>query len=441
MSPSRPLSKNDRSRRDPISRLLLLGERRLRIARFKDYLRSSLWFLPALALSAAAGLAFSTTSIDRNLHTAMTFPMGFVVDAESARGFLSLISSWMLTFIGLAFTMTIVVLQLASAQFSPRVLGTLLRDRYSQASLGIFIGTFAYSFMVLREVRSGGSDEFVPAVSLAVAFTLVLISLGVFIRYVNHVAQSIRAGSVITTVAEATRQELDAHWPRREGMLRTDEWRPYRTIPAPVGGLLRSFDTDGLVGLARRSDIVLEIVPKVGGFVPRGAPLVRVLGDSGSLDARDVLSQIRLGQERTMHQDPAFGFRQLVDIAERALSPGVNDPTTAVQVIDQLHDLLRELLSREIPHGSHTDPEGNVRLVVPTPSWVDFLRLAVEEIRHYGADSIQISRRLLAMLEDLRTVAPDEYIAAIDRELSHLSTETNEYPLEVDSWVIRRPAE
>jgi uncharacterized membrane protein len=366
--------------------------------------------------------------------------MGFVVDAESARGLLSLISSWMLTFIGLAFTMTIVVLQLASAQFSPRVLGTLLRDRYSQASLGIFIGTFAYSFMVLREVRSGGSNEFVPAVSLAVAFTLVLISLGVFIRYVNHVAQSIRAGSVITTVAEATRQELDVHWPRREGTtLRSDGWRPYRTIPAPVGGLLRSFDTDGLVGLARRWDIVIEIVPKVGGFVPRGAPLVRVLGASGSLDARDVLSQIRLGQERTMRQDPAFGFRQLVDIAERALSPGINDPTTAVQVIDQLHDLLRELLSREIPHGSHTDPEGNVRLVVPTPTWIDFLRLAVEEIRHYGADSIQVSRRLRGMLEDLRTVAPDEYVGAIDRELSLLSTETTEDPIEVDSEVGRRP--
>lgn len=425
VSPSPRRSKSERSRRDPISRLLLLGERRLRIARVKDYLRSSLWFLPAVALSAAALLALSTTKVDRSLHTAVTLPMGFVIDADSARGFLSLISSWMLTFIGLAFTMTIVVLQLASAQFSPRVLGTLLRDRYSQMSLGIFIGTFAYSFMVLREVRSGAGDEFVPAVSLVVAFTLVLISLGVFIRYVNHVAQSIRAGSVITTVATATRREFDIQWPRRENVLRPDGWRPYRTIPAPEGGLLRSFDQDGLVGLAKRWDIVIEIVPEVGGFVPLGAPLVRVLGGSSSLDEEDVLSQIRLGQERSMHQDPAFGFRQLVDIAERALSPGVNDPTTAVQVIDQLHDLLRDLLSREIPTGSHTDSDGNVRLVVPTPSWVDFLRLAVEEIRHYGAGSIQVSKRLRSMLLDLRTVAPDEYIAVVDHELSQLRPEAS----------------
>lgn len=421
MSPPRRRGKIDRSGRDPISRLLLVGERRLRIARVKDCLRSSLWFLPALAISAAVVLAVSTTTVDR--HTALTLPVGLVVDAESARGFLSLISSWMLTFIGLAFTTTIVVLQLASAQLSPRVLGTLMRDRYSQAALAIFIGTFAYSFMVLREVRSRGGDEFVPAVSLAVAFTLVLISLGVFIRYVNHVAQSIRAGSVITTVATATRQEFDAHFPRRERNVRSDRWSPYRTIPAPVGGLLRSFDRDGLVGLARRWDLVFEIVPEVGGFVPRGAPLVRVLGDSDSLDESDVLSQIRLGRERSMQQDPTFGFRQLVDIAERALSPGVNDPTTAVQVINQLHDLLRDLLSRQIPDGSHTDREGDIRLVVPTPSWVDFLRLAVEEIRHYGADSIQVSRSLAAMLEDLREVAPDGCRDAIDDELSRLRDE------------------
>lgn len=407
-------------RLDPIAKRLHLGERRLRIARLRDYLRSSLWFLPAVAFFAALGLSMVTTRIDQQL-ISVDMPFGLIVEPESARGLLSLISTWVLTFIGLAFTMTIVVLQLASAQFSPRVLGTLLRDRFSQISLGIFIGTFAYAFFVLRVVRGQFGEEFVPAISMGVAFTMMLVSLGVFIRYVNHVAQSIRAGSVIATVAKGTRQVLDDQLPeRREQVPAEETWRPYSTIPAPKAGLLRSFDEEGLVAVAEECDIALEIVPRVGHFVPRGAPLVRVLGDSEQVTESDVLSQISLGSERTMEQDPEFGFRQLVDIAERALSPGVNDPTTAVQVIDQLHDLLRDTMFRSFPTGAHADARGVVRLFVPTASWVDFLRLSVEEIRHYGAGSIQVSRRLRGMLEDLRSAAPAKYRAAIDRELDVL---------------------
>ncbi len=405
---------------DPIARLLLLGQRRLRIARARHLLRSSLWFIPAIAFAISVGLSFTTTFIDRHLGASVSLPFGLAVDADSARGLLSLISSWMLTFIGLAFTMTIVILQLASAQFSPRVLGTLVRDRYSQLSLGIFVGTFAYAFLVMREVRSGSGQDFVPAISMATAFTLVLMSLGVFIRYVNHVAQSIRAGSVITTVADATRGVLDDILPRSiEASHAEDSWL-YRTLPAPQSGVLVSFDEQSLVALAKRRNIVLEIVPGVGQFIPRGAPVVRVLGDPDALDRREVLGQIQIGAERTMRQDPTFGFRQLVDIAERALSPGVNDPTTAVEVIDHLHDLLRDMLGRDFPTGIHADPEGTVRLVVPTLSWHDFLRLAVEEIRHYGVNSLQVSRRLRTMLEDLRSVAPTEERSAIDHELALL---------------------
>lgn len=411
------MSSSRRSPPDAMAKLLLLGERRLRIAWLRDYLQSSLWFLPALAFSAAAALSFATTTIDQHVHPGASLPFGLVIDVESARGLLSLISTWVLTFIGLAFTMTIVILQLASAQFSPRVLGTLLRDRFSQVSLGIFIGTFAYAFIVMRTVRSGGGEEFVPAISIGVAFTLMLVSLGVFIRYVNHVAQSIRAGSVIATVANGTRRVLDDQYPERLPLPAPPGWIPYRTIPAAKAGLLRSYDIEGLVGLAQKYDIAIEFVPRVGEFIPGGAPLVRILGDSDDLTESDVLSQITLGEERTMQQDPEFGFRLLVDIAERALSPGVNDPTTAVQVIDQLHDLLRDTLFRKFPSGTHTDAEGHVRLMVPIASWVDFLRLGVEEIRHYGADSLQVSRRLRTMLEDLISVAPPQYRPALEHEL------------------------
>lgn len=417
----RPGSRRNRPGEDTLSRLLLLGQRRLRLARIRTYLQTSLWVVPALTLSLAAVLSLVSTSIDRNVDTSGFLPLEIVSDAESARGILSLISSWMLTFIGLAFTMTIVVLQLASGQFSPRVLGTLLRDRYSQYAMGTFMGTFAYSFLVLRDVGTGTSSELVPAVSLAVAFGLVLVSLGVFVRYVNHVAQSIRAGSVIFTVADATRSVVDKLYPTKPHPPDPDEdWRPFRTIPAPIGGTLKSYDVDALVALARDAEAVFEIMLPVGDFVPRGAPLVRVVGRIDDVRAADLLPQIIIGRERTMQQDPAFGFRQLVDIAARALSPGVNDPTTAVQVIDQLHDLLRDMLHREFSDGFHHDADGVVRLVVPPASWETYLVLATEEIRHYGADSMQVERRLRGMLSDLHSAAPDDYLAAIERELTLL---------------------
>lgn len=427
MGPPSQRRRGEGSGHDPISRLLLLGERRLRIARLRDYLRSSLWFIPALAVSTAAVLAMSTTTIDHHMISAVSFPFGFVVDAESARGLLSMISNWMMTFIGLVFTMTMVILQLASSQFSPRVISTLLRDRFSQVSLGTFIGTFAYAFIVLREVRTEGAAEFVPTVSLAVAFALVLVSLGVFIRYVNHVAQSIRAGSVITTVAEATRHQIEDLFPRSRAPTGGNGWEPYRTVAAPRAGLLSSFDEEGLVALAEKFNIVLEIVPRVGEFIPTGAPLVRLVGDTAGLSEADVLSQLSVERERTMQQDPAFGFRQLVDIATRALSPGVNDPTTAVQVIDQLHDILRDLLFRTFPTGVYRDSRSVVRLVVPSASWDDYLRLGVEEISHYGAEALQVRRRLRRMLEDLQSVAPAEYQSALAQELSALDTVSPAY--------------
>lgn len=414
---------------DPIVRLVDLGRRRLRNARFRDHIRSSLWFLPAIALLGAACLSLVTIGIDRHLDGAFSLPFEVAEDAESARGVLTLIGSWMLTFIGLAFTMTIVVLQTASSQLSPRVLSTLMRDRFSQLSLGVFVGTFAYAFMVARMV---GTDV-VPSTSVSVAFVLVFISLGFFIRYVNHVAQSVRATSMIITIAQATRNEYQSRWPRRRRTSRQEPWRPYRTIVAPHAGTLRSCDERSLVALARRWDIVFEVVPHVGGFVPRGAPLVRILGDSSEVDEGLVLSQIHVGRERTMAQDPSFGFRQLVDIAERALSPGVNDPTTAVEAIDQIHDLLRDLLFREIPTGTHLDRDGSVRLVVPSRSWEHYLELGVEEIRHYGAGSIQVSRRLERMLLDLRSVAPSSQTGAIDSQLHALRRVAEQHLAAIDT--------
>jgi uncharacterized membrane protein len=183
--------------------------------------------------------------------------------------------------------------------------------------------------------------------------------------------------------------------------------------------VLRSVDIVRLTELARRHDAVVEIVPRMGDFVPHGAPLFAVRGGT-EIAPESLTSTVELGLERTMVQDLRFGFRQLVDIAERALSPALNDPTTAVQAIDQLHDVLRILATRPWPHGRFPDADGCTRVVLRPPSWDELVHLAVDEIRTVGASAIQVDARLRAMLDDLLTVAPPQRRASIENELALL---------------------
>lgn len=196
-------------------------------------------------------------------------------------------------------------------------------------------------------------------------------------------------------------------------------------VSAPEAGILASIDAPGLVEAARRADAVVEVVPTVGDFVTRDSPLFRVYANDGSVSSWNgeldhLAGWVSLRIERTMDGDVAFGFRQLVDIAERALSPSVNDPTIAVHAIDHMHDLLRTLSTRSLLVDVVEDEEGRGRLVVSRPTWDDYLSLAADEVRHYGVSSVQVMRRLRAMLEDLRSVAPPERQDPIRRQLELL---------------------
>jgi uncharacterized membrane protein len=185
--------------------------------------------------------------------------------------------------------------------------------------------------------------------------------------------------------------------------------------------VVTSIDDDRLVAMARDAGAILELVPMVGDFVPAGGSLIRVwYRDDAPADERfaeKLADAVQVGPERTMTQDAAFGFRQLVDVAERALSPGTNDPTTATQALDELHDLLRRIATREIPSAVRLDEDGEVLLVLPRPGWADYVALALDEIRQYGSGSIQIARRLRALLLDLEAVAPPFRQAPISRQL------------------------
>jgi uncharacterized membrane protein len=192
---------------------------------------------------------------------------------------------------------------------------------------------------------------------------------------------------------------------------------PVSTVLSSNAGVLLAFDLEGIVTLARRADCVIELVPEVGDFVPVESPLFHIFGEKGGPSASLLCQSVALGQERTMEQDPAFAFRIVVDVACKALSPAINDPTTAVLAIDQIHHLLRSVGGRHLDDGRVSDPSGNLRLVYSTPNWEDFVCLAVTEIRQYGGTSIQVARRLRAMLENLTEVLPPERTSLLRDEM------------------------
>jgi uncharacterized membrane protein len=394
---------------------------RLKVA--LDRLRGRLWFIPAIGVIVAAVLAWVLVAIDRSLADDFNAFFIFGGGPESARAILSTIAAAMLTFTGLVFSITMLVLQLASSQLSPRVTRTFLRDRANQVVLAIFVATFVYALLVLREVRSVDEGAFVPALAVWWAFALLIASVGAFIFYIDHMAQSMRVETVVDQVATETRDAIERCFPQAAGSL------PPVDLPVPDAvdivlagdrpGTLQAIDSAKLEAIAMEALTVLEVVAVVGDFVPSESPLVRVRG-TGPVDHDDVRSAITLGPERSMEQDPAFGLRQLVDIALRALSPGTNDPTTAAMAVDAIHDLLRRLGQRAIPGSQRVGPDGALRLMIPGRTWEDYVYLASDEVIDYGASSSQTVTALRLMLDDLEATVDDERRPIVRRQRDRL---------------------
>jgi uncharacterized membrane protein len=256
-----------------------------------------------------------------------------------------------------------------------------------------------------------------------VAYILVLVSIVVLVLYVHHIGQALRVSSLIELVGTDTRALLERLYPdpgRRVGA-------EHDVVAASHSGVVNHIGHRELVETACEAGCRLELVPALGEFVPAGAPLFRVRGDAARLDHDRAVAGVVLGLERTLSQDAAYGFRLLVDIAERSLSNSpYEDPTTAVQAIDRLHDCLRQMAPRPFPSGEHTDDEGRVRLVVPSMDWSAYVHLAFDEIRQAGASSPQVARRIEAALRDLRAVAPPERVGVLDEQLRLLEARTAE---------------
>lgn len=396
----------------------------MRRKKLTNHLKSSLWFVPVLCVITGAFISFGTISLDRAFDYD-AIPRGLVGGPDAASVTLSTIAASMVSLIALVLTITMVVVQLAMGQFSPRIVQRILRDKPSQLAIGLFVATFVHAILAVREVTNRGDGTgHVPGIAVVTAFALVLVSIAVLVMYVHHIGQALRVSALIELVGKDTRSLLDRVYPDKGPEIEVQAGA-FPVVRASKSGVITGIAHEKLVEEARCAGCRLELVPALGQFVPADAPLFVVHGEMNELDLDRLHEALIFELEPTLDEDVAYGVRLLVDIAERSLAESpFQDPTTAVQAIDRVHDILRQLARRPFPDGLHRDSAGEVRLVVRPMTWEAYVHLAFNEIRLVGAGSPQVSRRLKAALVDLRSIALPERVSVLDHQLDLLVTAT-----------------
>lgn len=391
-----------------------------------QYLRSSLWFLPSLSVVLAIAVAGIVTKVEIESSSALGAVL-FGGGVDGARGMLEAIAASVITVTGLVFSLTVVILQLASSQFSPRLLLTFLRDWGNQVVLSVFLATFAYNLAVLRTIRAG-DDPFVPQLAVTLAFLLAIASVAALVYFIHHVTQEIRVDTMMRDVARETRRTIDQVHPDPADPGRAPARIPQirnnaEPLVAAGYGFIQDVAIDSLYGVAVDHDVVLRVDAPVGGQVAEGAPLAWVWCPDGSPPPARVLDAIagpvrdclQIGHERTPQRDVPFGLRQLVDIAAKALSPAINDPTTAVHAVGHLGSLLCVLAGRHIEPLVRSDGAGTLRLAIPGYDFEDYVELACGQIRRYGAREPAATRALLWMLREVALCARTDEMRALVR--------------------------
>ncbi|WP_405542321.1 DUF2254 domain-containing protein [Streptomyces phaeochromogenes] len=409
----------------------------------REHLRDTFWFAPTAALflvfvvwsaATAADDAILTALRDAGDEDAVSDLLGI---AEDAKTVVTTISAAMMTFIGVVFSISLVAVQMAAGQFSPRVVRIFVRSRITKATFAVFLATFVQSLLVLTSYDSQRDPALVASIPLVQSvLTLILVGLSVilFVMYVNSTLRLMRVAHVVDLITrEALRvvanmplgvsAETPVGTSSSTGPGSDPDLGPETARIAHHGraGVLRDVDIARLVRMARQNGVVLRLVPRIGDFVVPGTPVFAVHGGPVAKALRALSFQVSVGAERTFHQDLGFGLRQLSDIALRALSPAVNDPTTAVQAVDRIVQFLSSVAQRPLGALLHRDKRGTVRLVQPVPDWTELVDLAFTEIRGCAVSSPQVTRRLLAGLDDLLGAVPEDRRAPLVRHRTLLT--------------------
>ncbi len=379
----------------------------------------------------------------RYLHSFTLHQGLFPTNLDDARTLLATIATALLTFTGVVFSITLVALQMSSTQYSPRVLRTFVRKPITKLALSTFIATFVYSLTLLARVGTTTGAHTVPQGAVGLAYLLVMASVLVFVVFVHSTVRSMRVSYVIQAVFNETLEAIHATFVPAGS---------YRVAPEPAFGaspLLVSFDrgdavidgvdTHHLAEVARQHDCVFRLCVPVGTYMVRGADLMEVHGGAAPATAQ-LLGALDCFAVRSLYQDPCYGVRQLVDIAIRAVSAAINDPTTAVQTLDRLHGILRAIADRPDPSGVFLDADGVARLAVPVPDWSRVFDLAFTEISLYGAGDPQISRKLISIFDDLSSCVTPERRATIEARRRWLRNEVaGRHSLNVDEVLTADP--
>ncbi len=339
---------------------------------------------------------------------------------------LSSITSGMIALTGIVFSLAFVMVQFSAVAYSPRLVSWISRDPIIWHSIGVFTATFLYAIGAMAWIDRAGSGR-VPLFSSWLVILLTLASVGMFIALIQRLAL-LQISRMLAFTGNLGRQVIEQMYPPLEtpaSAARADEFAKFPVTQTVVhsGGprALQALDMPALLALATQTGGCVEVLASVGDTLIMGMPLLRVFGGNQLVKDETWKRIFETGLDRTFEQDPKYALRLLVDIAIKALSPAINDPTTAVQALDQIQDHLLRLGRRRLEIGTVRDSEGMLRLVVPYPTWEDFLRLGFEEIRFCGATSVQVMRRMRAMISDLIAALPQERHPALEHHRERLN--------------------
>ncbi len=390
------------------------------LKQFWSNMRSGFWFLPTLMVVGSMVLAIVLIEADSagSARWLAQWPRLFGTGSEGARLMLSTLAGSMMTVMGITFSMTLLALALASNQYTSRVLRNFMRSRVTQVTLGIFASIFVYCLIVLRTIR-GGDAEFVPSLAVFFAFFMALGGVGVLIFFIHHIASSIQASNIIASIAHETIEAIDRLLPEKLGpddsegqdpVLQSLDERTWYPVPAAVSGYIQRVDNDVLLRMARDSKTIVRMELGIGAFVVQNAALAS-LALTYPPDQEMIAALNRaysFSRHRTVRQDPAFGIRQIVDMALKALSPGVNDTSTAVICVDYLTAILARLACRQFAPLYRYDGEA-LRVISIVRPFESLLAESFDQIRRSAEGNVAIIARMLSAIKTIASLTASSH--------------------------------
>ncbi len=413
-------------------------------------LRSSLWFVPGIMIAFSIGLALLLIDLESQVkhEWLLKYPRLFGLGADGSRGMLTAIAGSMLTVAALAFSMTLTALTQASGQYTPRILRNFMRDRINQFILGYFVSVFAYCLVVLRTIRGADELKFVPSLAVMGGLILAIGGIVVLIYFIHHIATSLQISQIIDNIVEETKEAIETLFPKEMGKPAEksdkseaeilEDYKNWRKIPARTSGYLQYVDTVRLIEWADESNFIVKMECGIGQFIGKGAALVSLTGDGQNFEKNideetenEINKLFSINRYRTIEQDIGFGIRQIVDIALKALSPGINDTTTAVTCIDFLGVIIGKIAGKDIPETVRVK-NGKLCVLIKASDFGGYVETAFDQIRISGKSNQAIFERLLDALSFIAKNTQNEERLAIVREQIILIGEFADQTLQTD---------